>query len=151
MAYAPRPDRFEVPDFRNVANYWPAQTLPKWTDWLPYWRFWKSIANKGFDFDFLTSYADFQTEKEDAWQPSRFLGAGSYGVVGSWVKKDKTGKTVDEIAIKEIQRQKIKDKYPKERYPEVIREQSWDPSRSEALLREAVIQKQLNLDQTESM
>lgn len=71
------------------------------------------------------------------WGPVRILGAGSYGRVGLWQKRDEAGQPVDELAMKE-------NTYnPRTALPSEVGplDANAGPSR---LLKEAVIQRELN-------
>ena len=55
---------------------------------------------------FLNSRAWFQIEQQSdhEWLSSYLLGAGGYGTVGCWRKRNAEGVVIDELAIKEQRR-----------------------------------------------
>lgn len=150
MVPPPRPQQWEVPDLDDAGYYQILQSLdPEGTRSLPESRFWKALSFLTADrhrdvFNFLSSRSGFVDKTQDDWQPSRYLGSGSFGCAGAWVKKDKQGATIDEIAVKELRNEKYVGR------SERLRSELWDISNPH-LFREAVIQKQLNLSNCESM
>lgn len=126
----------ERPDFSDEGNFVYNLPFPFTYAELPARRFLEVIRTAA-PFEFLRSKAGFNTDEDDAWLPHRLLGTGSFGQVGSWVKRDRQGTIVDEVAVKEWV--DFQDNF------------RWNSEDSFGILAtEAVIQKQLNLSLTES-
>jgi len=71
---------------------------------------------------------------DDDWKVHRVLGAGSFGTVALWVKKDAENRIVDEMAIKDARGQK---------------DSSWS-TRSTRLAKEAVLHHHINESEVEN-
>ena len=73
-------------------------------------------------------------EEDKEWGPVRLLGKGGWGCVGLWQKRDDQNQVIDELALKE-------QKFKETRTPEHL---EVDPRKFPRLLKEAVIQRDLN-------
>lgn len=78
-----------------------------------------------------------KTEDDDdaVWEPVRFLGAGAYGRVGLWNKTSKEGKTLDTVAVKEMDR------------ADAAGDAKWEPAnpKEPRLPREVAINRDINI------
>jgi len=94
----------------------------------------------------MASHAHFEDSdtEDDAWEPYRMLGAGSFGSAGCWVKRNGEGKVVDELAITQVRYQDHVADKKKFEY-------GYWKDNDDSLFTEAVIQRQLNLSSSESM
>jgi len=146
MAYARRSVPFETPDLRYKLNY-SVYRLPQ--DFQlsiiqPAKRFLRLIQDQS-TYEFLKAKAEFEVGDDDRWMPHLHLGSGSWGSVGCWIKTDEEGSVIDQIAVKQL------SEPTNEHERAQLKSFRWDPQDDEdALLTEAVIQKQLNLSLSES-
>lgn len=93
------------------------------------------------EFELLRTHAEvtFASASEDEWLPQYYLGGSGDVYVGVYVRRDIHGDILDEVAIKEILTCGDDD--------------LWDEGQEDdenCLLREAVLQRQLNLSKSES-
>lgn len=136
--------------FNNSANY-TYDSLPRKIplSWLPGQKFLDGLQEM-VEFRLLRTNAEvtFDSDGVDTgeWRPQYYIGGGSHGKVGVWVKRNAKGEVIDEIALKEVQLQPDRDGTG----DHVL----WSDSRKlglrRRLLAEAVMQSQLNQSNSES-
>lgn len=108
---------------------------------LPGARLLKSLRSE-HELDFLRTRVGvaFDESDDDNWLPEYHLGGGSFGMVGVYRKRDVDGAVVDELALKQVVSGDTGD--------------FWDGTYvlglNRSLMREAVIQRQLNTSKSES-
>ncbi|OAL23914.1 hypothetical protein AYO20_10826 [Fonsecaea nubica] len=52
-------------------------------------------------FALSRSYLELEREEDSMWECTDILGRGAFGMVGKWTKFDKTGRVLDDVAIKQ--------------------------------------------------
>lgn len=159
MNISQRLARLETPDFSGSQNY-TTNRLPAvfpLTEIKPAKRFLRLLPEPEGDpgssekdrhakakqekqnYKFLITKAGFKENNDDQWRVQRHLGSGSFGNVACWQKRNIDGEFEDEIAVKQMRR-----------HP-TLQSDSWDRrDASFALLKESLLQRQLNLSNSES-
>ncbi|KAK5296755.1 hypothetical protein LTR99_008396 [Exophiala xenobiotica] len=132
----------ERPDFAG-GNSWIVPSHPRRDAERPFNNAWSDERrDRGAfgmtyrNFQFLIRYLLYEADpiKDAEWGPVRVLGAGSYGRVGLWQKRDENNNAVDELALKEDDVEDANTRTSTEA----------DAQRYPRLLKEAVIQNELN-------
>lgn len=129
----PRTQSFESPDLTDPNTYRVQHRRPsRFTEVST--RVQNALISAGA-VKFLRSKIRLDNQDDDDWKVWRHLGSGGFGTVAVWVKNDDHGELLDEMVMKE----------QKNTNPDFL----FDPTRS-VLAREAVLQKALNEEQSES-
>lgn len=136
----------QVPDFTGDSDAYTRSILPKAIslDDLPGARLLRSLRDNA-EFELLKYRAGVSFDSEDdddSWLPEHYLGGGGHGKVGVYRRRDMNGYIVDEIALKDQTGNRRKDEFWYDSGPLGLHRR---------LMKEAVIQHQLNKKQTESM
>lgn len=127
-------------DTTNLTNKSKPRKIPLLN--LPGAKLLKGLRGIG-EFDLLRTNAEvsFDSNTDDGWLSEYYLGGGGFGDVGVYRKRNAQGNIIDEVAVKDVEN--------------ATGAELWDDSDKldfkRHLLREAVVQRQVNLSQSESM